>query len=143
MTIESYEQAVLIAQNFELRQIWSEVIENASKFVGLFTNQQYIDFINFDKRYQIVAKIIINTAIGIDDSVITAFANKFKNEFTGINLGASIYKLFYEEYYDFDFENFAKFIKYFAPTDNDMQKILIKFSYQMFYNTIKRIYETE
>lgn len=143
MTIESYEQAVVIAQNFEIRQIWSEVIENASKFVGLFNNQQYIDFIKRESSYEVVAKIIINTAISIDTDIMAAFANKFKNEFTGRNLKNVLLEFFkkYPNWFS-KFENFSTFVKYFVPSQSEMELVLSN-HYIHHFDIIEEMYETE
>jgi hypothetical protein len=143
MTIESYEQAVVIAQNFEIRQIWSEVIENASKFVGLFNNQQYIDFINRESSYEVVAKIIINTAISIDTDIMAAFENKFKNEFIGRNLKNGLLEFFrkYPTWFS-NFENFSKFVKHFVPTQTEME-VVFSNHYIHYFDILDEIYETE
>jgi hypothetical protein len=137
MTIETLEQAVVLAQNFKIRQIWREVIGNSSLFVGLFTTQQYIEYIDYQSNFEDVTKIIIQTSTIIDFSVLELFAKKFKS---GLKSNLACLLNDYYIHYDYDYEKFATVVKHFAPTKQDMLKILGASNYKKYANIIEKIY---
>jgi len=142
MIIRTHEQAVALAQNFKISEIWLTVFSNFNKFVGLFTNAQYLEFIEWVANEETAMEIIVKTSTSIDENVMAAFLQKFKSEYSDINLRKNM--LHYVYNMNFCSTNFANFIKYIVPTEKEMRTIIRACGYMSdsISKNISEIYKT-